>query len=165
MCRARKILPRKIYLLTRPVRSGSFFYVQRVVHYYLCYAAQKYGIQRHAFFAMSNHFRAVVTEANSVLPKVMHSLDRNSSQPLIADTNSDPKINVGRAQKVGYRSSSAAWHMALSLRYASSKSIGFCTEGAKPQSGCKVMRSLSTYCIASFTRSTTASGLSTSGSQ
>ena len=77
----RQVLPEKTYLITRRCIGRRFLLrpdktLNNLFVYCLTLAAQKYGVQVHAFCVMSNHFHIVLTDTDGVLPLFMGWLNR-----------------------------------------------------------------------------------------
>jgi REP element-mobilizing transposase RayT len=73
MTAPRQIVPGRTYLVTRRCLLRHFFLrpspvVNQVFAYVLALAAQRYGVQVHAFCVLSNHFHLVLTDPNARLP-------------------------------------------------------------------------------------------------
>jgi len=73
MTAPRQILPGRTYLITRRCLARHFFLrpsplVNQVVAYVLALAAQRYGVQIHAYCVLSNHFHLVLTDPKAHLP-------------------------------------------------------------------------------------------------
>ncbi|MBK9518277.1 MAG: transposase [Anaeromyxobacter sp.] len=73
MTAPRQILPGRSYLITRRCLLRHFFLrpcaaVNEVVAYVLALAAQRYGVQVHAYCVLSNHLHLVVTDPQARLP-------------------------------------------------------------------------------------------------
>jgi putative transposase len=69
----RQILPGRTYLVTRRCLLRHFFLrpgavVNQVFAYVLALAAQRYGVQVHAFCVLSNHVHLVVSDPHASLP-------------------------------------------------------------------------------------------------
>ena len=78
----RQILPNKTYLLTRRCLGRRYLLrpdkrLNNLFVYCLTLAAQKYGIQLHAFTVMSNHYHIVLTDVDGVLPLFVAWLNRH----------------------------------------------------------------------------------------
>ena len=78
----RQILPNKTYLLTRRCLGRRYLLrpdkrLNNLFVYCLTLAAQKYGIQIHAFTVMSNHYHIVLTDVDGVLPLFVAWLNRH----------------------------------------------------------------------------------------
>jgi REP element-mobilizing transposase RayT len=76
MSQPRTILPGATYLLTRRVLRRHFLLrpdaaLTNLILYALAVSAQRFGIQVHAFCAMSTHLHLVVTDERGVLPKFL----------------------------------------------------------------------------------------------
>ncbi|MDI7267604.1 MAG: transposase [Myxococcota bacterium] len=76
MSMPRQILPGSTYLVTRRCSERRFFLrpsstVNRIFLYCLACAAAKYGIQVHAFVALSDHYHMVVTDPEARIPGFM----------------------------------------------------------------------------------------------
>lgn len=77
---ARPVLPGKTYLITRRATQRLFLLkpsgqVQQAFVYCLAVAAERFGVQVHAFCALSNHYHLVVTDPEGKLPEFMHGLN------------------------------------------------------------------------------------------
>ena len=80
MTMPREVLPGSTHLLSRRTSERRLFLrpdalVTQAFLYCLGYAAFTFGIDVHAFVALSNHIHLVVTDPNGVLPEFMHCLD------------------------------------------------------------------------------------------
>lgn len=69
----RQVLPGTTYLVTRRCAERRFFLrpsnlTNQVFLYVLALAARRFGVQVHAFCAMSNHFHLLVTDPDARLP-------------------------------------------------------------------------------------------------
>jgi len=76
----RRILPGATYFVTRRCSERRFFLrpsrlTNGVVLYVLAVAAQRYGVQVHAFCVLSNHIHLVLTDRKGCLPAFMQYLD------------------------------------------------------------------------------------------
>lgn len=76
----RQVLPGTTYLLTRRCSERRLFLrpdrqVNRIFVFCLAHAAQRFGIQLHAFCALSNHYHVVATDTRGELPAFMHWLN------------------------------------------------------------------------------------------
>ncbi len=76
----RRILPGTTYLVTRRTVQRTFLLrpsrqLNQAFLYCLGYAAERYGIDVHAFCVMSNHFHLVLTDPRGTLPQFMHWLN------------------------------------------------------------------------------------------
>lgn len=74
----RAIFPGSTYLITRRCTQRQFWLkpsklTNQIVRYCLGYTAERYGIELHAFCAMSNHIHVVATDVHGTLPEFMHS--------------------------------------------------------------------------------------------
>jgi putative transposase len=79
MTAPRQVLPGTTYLITRRCSQRQFLLrpsslVNAVFLYVLAVAAQRYGIEVHAFCVLSNHFHFVVTDPGARLPAFMRDL-------------------------------------------------------------------------------------------
>jgi REP element-mobilizing transposase RayT len=77
----RLIAPGTTYLLTRRALRRHLLFrpdaaITQLVNYALVVSAHRYGIQVHAFCAMSTHVHIVVTDVNGVLPSFLRSFHR-----------------------------------------------------------------------------------------
>lgn len=77
----RLITPGTTYLLTRRALRRHLLFrpdaeITQLVKYALVVSAHRYGIQVHAFCAMSTHVHIVVTDVNGVLPSFLSSFHR-----------------------------------------------------------------------------------------
>jgi len=73
MTAPRQILPGRTYLVTRRCLARHFFLrpstvVNQVLAYVLALAAQRYGVQIHAYCVLSNHLHLVLTDPHARLP-------------------------------------------------------------------------------------------------
>ena len=73
MTAPRQVLPGRTYLITRRCLLRQFFLrpckeVNEVFAYVLAIAAQRYGVEVHAFCVLSNHAHLVVTDPHARLP-------------------------------------------------------------------------------------------------
>jgi REP element-mobilizing transposase RayT len=73
MTAPRQILPGRTYLVTRRCLDRQFFLrpsavVNQVLAYVLALAAQRYGVQIHAYCVLSNHLHLVLTDPHARLP-------------------------------------------------------------------------------------------------
>jgi len=80
MALPRRILAGKTYLITRRVVQRQFLLrpsktLNEIVFYCLSYAADKFGIEVHAFCFLSNHYHMVLTDRHRRLPKFMQWLN------------------------------------------------------------------------------------------
>jgi REP element-mobilizing transposase RayT len=80
MSNPRQVLPGRTYLITRRTSERRFFLkpvddVVQVFLYVLAVAAQRHGIEVHAFCCLSNHFHLIVTDPDGKLPEFMHLVD------------------------------------------------------------------------------------------
>src|SRR5262245_5097062 len=76
----RQVLPRATYLVTRRCAQRQFLLkpsktTSEVFLYVLAVAAERFGIQVHAFCVLSNHFHLVVTDPQARLPAFHQFLD------------------------------------------------------------------------------------------
>lgn len=79
MSTARPILEGKTYLVTRRCAQRQFLLrpsetTNHVFRYVLAVAAERYGIQVHAFCVMSNHVHLVLTDPKALLPRFQQFL-------------------------------------------------------------------------------------------
>lgn len=77
----RQILPGSTYLVTRRCTQRQFLLrpcrrTNQIFAYCLAYAASRTGIQVHAVTVMSNHYHAVVTDPDGVLPAFVETLNK-----------------------------------------------------------------------------------------
>ena len=77
----RRVLADNTYLVTRRCIGRRFLLrpdaaLNNAFRYCLARAADRYGVQVHAFCAMSNHYHLVLTDRQSVLPDFMAWLNR-----------------------------------------------------------------------------------------
>jgi REP element-mobilizing transposase RayT len=81
MTAPRQILPGATYLITRRCSQRQFLLkpsaatTDNVFLYVLAVAAERFGIQVHAFCVLSNHFHLVVTDPHACLPAFHQFLD------------------------------------------------------------------------------------------
>lgn len=80
MTAPRQILPGAVYLLTRRCAQREFLLrpsqtTNDVFGFSLAVAAQRYGIEVHAFCVMSNHYHLVVTDPHARLPEFNRDLN------------------------------------------------------------------------------------------
>lgn len=80
MTSPRQVLPGASYLVTRRCAGRQFFLkptkvANQVFLYLLALAAQRFGIEVHAFCVLSNHFHLVVTDWDARLPAFHQFLD------------------------------------------------------------------------------------------
>jgi REP element-mobilizing transposase RayT len=73
MTAPRQVLPGRTYLITRRCLFRQFLLrpgkvVNQVFAYVLAVAAQRYGVEVHAYCVLSNHFHLVVTDPHARLP-------------------------------------------------------------------------------------------------
>ena len=73
MTAPRQILPGRTYLVTRRCLDRQFFLrpsavVNQILAYVLGCAAQRYGVQIHAYCVLSNHLHLVLTDPHAHLP-------------------------------------------------------------------------------------------------
>src|SRR5262249_52088303 len=81
MSQLRHILPRATYLIPRRTRRRHFLLrpdsdITRILLYVLAFTARVYGIQVHAFCAMSTHLHLVVTDRLGLLPDFLRDFHR-----------------------------------------------------------------------------------------
>jgi putative transposase len=81
MSQPRHILPGATYLITRRVLRRHFLLrpdsdITRILLYVLAFSARLYGIQVHAFCAMSTHLHLVVTDRLGLLPDFLRDFHR-----------------------------------------------------------------------------------------
>jgi putative transposase len=74
------VIPGTIYLLTRRCSERRFFLlpeaeVTQIFSYLLGLLAKKYGIEVHAFVAMSNHYHLVATDTKGQMPRFQRELN------------------------------------------------------------------------------------------
>ena len=77
----RRVLPGTTYLVTRRCIGRRFLLrpdrtVNNLFVYCLAIAANRFGVEVHAFSVMSNHYHLVATDVRGVLPDFMASLNR-----------------------------------------------------------------------------------------
>lgn len=77
MSQPRQILPGTIYFVSRRCAQRQFLLrpsrkVNRIFRFCLAVAAQRTGIQLHAYCALSNHYHLVLTDPGGKLPEFMH---------------------------------------------------------------------------------------------
>ena len=80
MTAPRQVLPGATYLVTRRCAQRQFLLrpsriINEIFLYLLAVAAERYGIEVHAFCVLSNHFHAVVTDPEARLPAFHQFLD------------------------------------------------------------------------------------------
>ena len=80
MTAPRQVLPGTTYLVTRRCAQRQFLLrpsklVNEIFSYVLAIAAQRFGVQVHAFRVLSNHFHLVVTDPHARLPAFHQYLD------------------------------------------------------------------------------------------
>jgi REP element-mobilizing transposase RayT len=80
MTAPRQVLPRTTYLVTHRCSERRFFLrptklASDLFRYLLAVAAQRYGVQLHAFCVMSNHYHLVLTDPQARLPDFQRFLD------------------------------------------------------------------------------------------
>lgn len=80
MTAPRQVLPGTTYLVTRRCSERRFFLrpserVNAIFLYVLAVAAQRYGIDVHAFCVLSNHYHLLVTDPEARLPAFVQYLD------------------------------------------------------------------------------------------
>ena len=76
----RRILPGTTYLVTRRTVQRTFLLrpspqLNQAFLYCLSYAAERYGIDVHAFCVMSNQVHLIITDPGGTLPQFMHWLN------------------------------------------------------------------------------------------
>ncbi|MCP3980621.1 MAG: hypothetical protein GY716_15065 [bacterium] len=76
----RPVLPQVTYLLTRRCLERRFFLkpgpkINQIFKFCLGVAAQRTGVQVHAYCALSNHYHLLVTDRHGRLPDFMHWLN------------------------------------------------------------------------------------------
>jgi putative transposase len=81
MSQPRHIVPLATYLITRRVVCRTFLLrpdavITQIVLYALAVSAPRFGMQVHAFCAMSNHLHLIVTDTLGVLPDFLHFFNR-----------------------------------------------------------------------------------------
>ena len=81
MSQPRHILPGATYLITRRVERRHFLLrpdsaINQILLYVLAVSASLYGIQVHAFCAMSTHYHLVATDVQGVLPHFLRDFHR-----------------------------------------------------------------------------------------
>jgi REP element-mobilizing transposase RayT len=81
MSTARQILPGSTYLLTRRTAGRQFLlrpdpFVRQAFGYVLAAAAAKYGVEIHCAVVVSDHYHAVVTDPNGVVPAFVAWVNR-----------------------------------------------------------------------------------------
>ena len=80
MSRPRQVLPGTTYLVSRRCAQRQFLlrpsrHVNRIFRFCLAVAANRTGIQLHAYCALSNHYHIVLTDPAGSLPEFMHWLN------------------------------------------------------------------------------------------
>lgn len=80
MTAPRQVLPGTVYLVTRRCARRQFFLkpgrtTNQVFLYLLALAAQRSGVQVHAYCVLSNHFHLIVTDPDARLPAFEQYLD------------------------------------------------------------------------------------------
>jgi putative transposase len=80
MTAPRQVLPGTIYLVTRRCARRQYLLrpsraTNQVFLYLLALAAERYGVQIHAYCMMSNHYHLVVTDPDARLPACLQFLD------------------------------------------------------------------------------------------
>ena len=73
----RQIIPGACYLITRRCFQRSFLLrpdakTNQIFEFCLAYASGRFGVEIHAYCAMSNHYHLVVTDVDGRLPEFMH---------------------------------------------------------------------------------------------
>src|SRR5262249_39081949 len=81
MSQPRHILPGATYLITRRILRRHFLLrpdsaINQILLYVLAVSADLYGIQVHAFCAMSTHYHLVATDVQGVLPHFLRDFHR-----------------------------------------------------------------------------------------
>jgi putative transposase len=81
MSQPRQIVPRRTYLITRrALRRHQLFrpdaVITQLILYILAVSSRRYGIEVHAFCAMSTHLHLVVTDVEGVLPRFLQFFHR-----------------------------------------------------------------------------------------
>jgi len=80
MSRPRQVLPGRTYLITRRCTQRQFLLrpsprVAELFEYCLAVAAERYGVEIHAYCCMSNHWHAVCTDKHGELPNFVQWLN------------------------------------------------------------------------------------------
>ena len=80
MSKPRCILPGTTYLITRRCSERRFLLrpdakIRHLFRFCLARAAQRSGVQVHAYVAMSNHYHLILTDPEGRLPEFQHWLD------------------------------------------------------------------------------------------
>ena len=73
----RQILPGTCYLITRRCFQRSLLLrpdatTNQIFEFCLAYASGRFGVEIHAYCAMSNHYHLVLTDVEGRLPEFMH---------------------------------------------------------------------------------------------
>ncbi|WP_437774493.1 transposase [Sorangium sp. So ce1097] len=81
MSQPREIAPGATYLITRRVLRRHLLFrpdavISQLLVYTLAVSTRRYGIEVHAFCAMSSHLHIVVTDTNGVLPRFLQFFHR-----------------------------------------------------------------------------------------
>jgi len=89
MSQPRQVLPGTTYLVSRRCAQRQFLLrpsrqVNRIFRFCLAVAAQRTGIQLHAYCAMSNHYHLVLTDPGARLPEFMHWMNKNVAKSINA---------------------------------------------------------------------------------
>lgn len=89
MSQPRQVLPGTTYLVSRRCAQRQFLLrpsrqVNRIFRFCLAVAAQRTGIQLHAYCALSNHYHLVLTDPGAKLPEFMHWMNENVAKSINA---------------------------------------------------------------------------------
>lgn len=81
MSQPREIIPGATYLITRRTLRRHFLLrpdalITQILVYALAVSARRFGLQVHAFCAMSTHLHLVVTDVDGTLPRFLHFFHR-----------------------------------------------------------------------------------------
>ena len=89
MSQPRQVLPGTTYLVSRRCAQRQFLLrpsrrVNHIFHFCLAVAAQRTGIQLHAYCALSNHYHLVLTDPAGKLPEFMHWFNEHVAKSINA---------------------------------------------------------------------------------
>jgi REP element-mobilizing transposase RayT len=89
MTAPRQVLPGTTYLVTRRCLSRQLFLrpsttVNQILLYLLAVAAERYGVEVHAYCFLSNHYHLVVTDPDGRLPAFQQFLDALAARAINA---------------------------------------------------------------------------------